>query len=251
MNCIDINCDLGENYQDMIRTNDEALMPWVSSCNIACGFHGGDPLTMVNALALARKYDVKVGAHPSYPDRKNFGRVKMDLEEEVLCNYVIHQLNTLSEVAASSGLELHHVKPHGALYNAAFDDALVARAIVDAVLEVDARLALYCQPNSELERIGKSVGIDTKAEGFGDRSYQANGRLTPRSETNAIWHQPEQVNQQVLQMVNEKSVEALDGHIIPMDVATICIHGDHKNSVNILQELDAFLKANNIKKGFQ
>jgi len=242
MKFIDINCDLGENYEDIIRTDDAALMPWVSSCNIACGFHGGDPITIQNALELAKKHNVKVGAHPSYPDRENFGRLKMAMSGEILQACVEYQITTLKSLATIHGINLHHVKPHGALYNAAFDDEVVAKAIVAAVEFVDKELLLYCQPGSALQRIAIDRGITTKAEGFGDRSYQATGQLTPRSAENAILNETEQVCNQVLQLLKEESVTTLSGETIEHKVDTICIHGDHANSIEILKALTPFLE---------
>lgn len=223
---IDLNCDMGESYGKAITGNDAAVIPFVSSVNLACGFHGGDPVTIHQTVRLAEKHQVQIGAHPSYPDLQGFGRREMVMDPQEIYDFVLYQLGALEAFTRAAGLVLHHIKPHGALYNKAAADAETAGAIVHAVYYFNKSLILYGPPDSELMKAAWQVGIPYCREAFADRTYMADGRLTPRSEKNALIADTELVVKQVLGIVFNKAVRSADGNIVALEAETICIHGD-------------------------
>ena len=223
---IDINCDMGESYGAGLIGNDAELMPLVSSANIACGFHGGDPGTLHRTILLAQKYHVAIGAHPSYPDLAGFGRREMQLNPQEIYDNVLYQLGALEAFTRAGGGKLHHVKPHGALYNHAAQDAEQAEAILHAVYYFDKTLMVYGPAGSELHIAALKIGLGFCREAFADRSYQPNGSLTPRSQPGALIKDVVLAVQQVVQIVETGTVTAQNGTIIPMQADTICIHGD-------------------------
>ncbi len=223
---IDLNCDMGESYGAALIGNDDELMPLVSSANIACGFHGGDPGVLHQTIRLAQKYDVAIGAHPSYPDLAGFGRREMQLNPQETYDNVLYQLGALEAFTRAGGGKLHHVKPHGALYNRAARDAEQAEAILHAVYYFDKTLQVYGPAGSELHSAAIKIGLGFCREAFADRSYQSNGSLTPRSQPGALIKDVVLAVQQVIQIIETSTVTALDGTIIPMKADTICIHGD-------------------------
>jgi UPF0271 protein len=234
---IDINADMGESYGAAIVGNDAELMPMVSSANIACGYHGGDPGTMHQAVLLAQKNGVAVGAHPSYPDLSGFGRRHMRLSAQEIYDAVLYQVGALEAFARAAGVPLHHVKPHGALYNDAARDAEIAASIVHAVYYFNKSLLLYGPPNSELQKAASDVGIDFCAEVFADRTYQPDGTLTPRSNPNALIRDTVQCLAQVWQILDTQRVKATDGTSVPMQAGTICIHGDGLHALDFARAL--------------
>lgn len=232
MKSIDINCDLGEGMR-----NDELLMPFISSANIACGYHAGDEQTMRHTVALCRKYGVFIGAHPSFPDREHFGRREMHLPLTAIYDLIINQIQVLAKITAEAGVRLRHVKPHGALYNMAAKDKSLAAAIARAVRDFNPELVLFGLCNSHLIQEGEALGLKTAGEAFADRTYQNDGSLTPRNIPGALIEDPERAVAQVLEIVGEGKVTAVSGKKIDIEAGTICLHGDGPNAVAIAKAL--------------
>jgi UPF0271 protein len=232
MSSIDFNCDLGEG-----AGNDAGLMPLVTSANIACGGHAGNEATMRATVALAQKHDVAIGAHPSFPDREHFGRRELEMSPEEIWATVMIQIMALRTI-----VPLRHVKPHGALYNLAARDAVVAGVIADAVLAVDKELILFALAGSELVKAGRARGLRVAEEVFADRTYQADGSLTPRSRPEAMIQDESAVVIQVLRMIREGKVRSTDGVDVPIKADTICLHGDGPNAVVFAQRLNMELR---------
>ncbi|MGZ3950534.1 MAG: 5-oxoprolinase subunit PxpA [Flavisolibacter sp.] len=233
----DLNCDMGEGIG-----NDEAIMPFVTSANISCGFHGGNGDTIRHTMALALKYGVHIGAHPSFRDREYFGRKEMHLGHDKLYAIVLEQLIKMDLIAKEKGAMLHHVKPHGALYNMAARDAGIASTIVQAITDFNEDLILYGLSGSHLVSEGKAAGLKTYSEVFADRTYQDDGSLTPRLEPGALIEDDEECIQQVLQMINLKTVKTKNGKTIPIVADTICIHGDGKRALSFAKKIHEALK---------
>jgi UPF0271 protein len=232
---------MGEGFE-----NDEALMPYITSANIACGFHAGDADTMKRTIALALKHEVAIGAHPGFPDRENFGRKNMDMTPDEVYDIVLYQVDLLSKIAAEEGAKVTHVKPHGALYNMAAEDALLAKAIARVVRAVDNKLALFGLSGSYLIEEGKNMGLQTVNEAFADRTYLDDGSLTPRSEKNALIQDKEQSLHQALQLVMKQTVRSISGKTIPLITDSICLHGDGENALVFAKNICKGLKAHNI-----
>lgn len=241
MKTIDLNCDMGEE-----TGNDALIMPFISSANIACGYHAGNEETMKRTVELAMQYNVAIGAHPSFADKDNFGRTDMHLPSAEVYDLVTRQVFLLSEIAKTAGARLHHVKPHGALYTMAARGKKLAAVIALAVKDVNEYLVLYGLSGSHLIREAKAIGLKTANEVFADRTYQDNGTLTPRSKPNALVEDEEQAVQQVLQMVKSGKVTSVLKKTIPLVADTICIHGDGKNPVAFAKRISEVLKENNI-----
>lgn len=241
MKSIDINCDLGEGIG-----NDALLMPFLSSCNIACGGHAGDAKTMKHVADLAKKYDVKIGAHPSFPDRDNFGRTIIEMSSSDLYKSLEKQINSLIEVLQSINLKLHHVKPHGALYNLASTDKKTAQIIVSVMKGIDDNLILYAPYQSMISKIAFTDGLKVMYEGFADRNYNEDLTLVSRQNKDAIIYNSEQVFEHVFKMISEGKVKTKNGVEVGLKVNTICMHGDHKNVVENLEYLTLKLKESSI-----
>lgn len=238
---IDLNCDMGEGMP-----NDEAIMPFISSANIACGYHAGNTIIMQETVVLAIKNNVKIGAHPSFPDRVNFGRTIMHFSSQEIANMVQEQIESLLEVTKKNHAVLHHVKPHGALYNQAFKDEAVAEGICQAILSVDTNLILYAQSGSVLYRKAQEKQLRVCAEVFADRTYQTDGSLTPRSEREALLHTTAAVQSQVVQMALQQKVMA-KGTLIPIQADTICVHGDGEHALDLVKMIRKTLLQNGIQ----
>lgn len=223
---IDFNSDLGEGFGLYRLGDDQAVLAQITSANIACGFHAGDPRIMRQTVAAAVAAGVAVGAHPSFPDLQGFGRRKMSLSPDEAYECVLYQVGALSGFATAQGTTLQHVKPHGALYNQAAADPALAGAICEAVRDFDPNLYLYGLANSTLTDAGEALGLKVRHEVFADRTYQADGTLTPRSQANAMITDAEQAVAQVLCMLREGHVVAVDGTRVPVRADTLCIHGD-------------------------
>ncbi len=217
---IDLNCDMGEG-----SGNDEAIMPYITSANVACGMHAGDPSVMAATVRLACEHGVAIGAHPSYPDRPGFGRRAMQLSRDEVVNLVLYQLGTLSAITRAARAELHHVKPHGALYNSASGDRTLADAVTEAVYIFSPSLVLMCLPGSALEASGRKHGLVLALEGFADRAYQPNGLLADRSLPSAVYDDEQKSVSQALQLASG-SVTCLDGTMLPLHIDTLCLHSD-------------------------
>ena len=233
----DINCDMGEGIG-----NDELIMPFITSANIACGYHAGDSATMWETVGLAIKYNVAIGVHPSFPDRKNFGRTEMKTDNGEVYDLVTQQLIILNEIVTGLDAKLHHVKPHGALYNMSARDAALANTIAKAVRDFDASLILFGLSGSHSISEAKATGLQTASEVFADRSYQDDGSLTPRSQPNALIEQADKAVQQASQMIKEGTVTTLSGKIIPIVAETICIHGDGVHAVEFAKAIHDAIK---------
>ncbi|MEQ1923945.1 MAG: 5-oxoprolinase subunit PxpA [Pyrinomonadaceae bacterium] len=241
MATIDINCDMGEGCP-----NDAELMNYVSSVNIACGAHAGDAEIMLRTVECAVDKGVAIGAHPGYADRENFGRFALEMSHSEIYVLITEQFKTLKEIVDSVGGEIKHIKPHGALYNEAARDAKLAAVIAKAVFAIAPNIVLYGLSGSESISQAKKLGLRTASEVFGDRTYQTNGSLTPRTEPNALILDTDIAIAQVLQMVNDGTVNAIDGNVIPITADTICIHGDGDNALEFASAIRQSLMAANI-----
>lgn len=245
---IDINCDMGESYGRFQVGNDRELLPYVTSCNIACGFHGGDPLTMEQAIALAIHHNVKIGAHPSYPDLMGFGRRKMDISYPILKAYIKYQVGALCKMVEAANYNLTHVKPHGALYNTAAQDQQTAMAIIDGVKEIDPNLYIMGLAGSNFEKLAREQNVKFIAEAFADRRYTDKGTLQNREHENAVIYEPGEAALQVLNIVTTSTVKTISESSIDIKAQSLCIHGDNPNAVDILKSISLILDANDIKK---
>lgn len=228
---IDLNCDMGESFGVYTLGNDAEMLRYVTSANIACGFHAGDPATMRRTVRLCLERGVAIGAHPGLPDMAGFGRRRMDITPEEARDLIVYQIGALQAFVRAEGGAMAHVKPHGALYNMAAADARLAAAIADAVRSVDPRLILYGLAGSELIRAGRAAGLRTASEVFADRTYQADGTLTPRSRAEALLREPEEAAAQALSIVRQGVVRTVQGTLLPIRAETICIHGDGAHAV--------------------
>ncbi|MEM3701041.1 MAG: 5-oxoprolinase subunit PxpA [Candidatus Bathyarchaeia archaeon] len=245
---IDINCDLGESYGAFKVGNDKEIMPYITSANIACGFHAGDPITIMQTVNLAKKHGVAVGAHPGYPDLLGFGRREMRLTLEEIKNYTIYQVGALQGFAKIVGLNLQHVKPHGALYNTAVKDEETSRGIVDAVKALDKNLIIFAPPKSTLAKTATNAGLRVAYEFFADRAYNADGSLVSRKELNSIITEPSMVLERTLKVIREGKVLAVNGEVVTLDkVHTICVHGDTPTAIKLTE----ILRKNLVKSGVE
>jgi UPF0271 protein len=241
MKPIDINCDMGEGIG-----NDELLMPYINSANIACGFHAGNGATIHHTIQLALKNGVYIGAHPSFRDKENFGRTEIHLKADKVYALMLEQLIKIDLIAKEEGAVLHHVKPHGALYNMAARDAQLAKTIAQAVMDFDENLVLYGLSGSLLIREAEMIGLNTANEVFADRTYQDDGNLTSRSQMHALIEDEDECIKQVIQMIQEGTVSSVTGKIIPIVADTICIHGDGKYALPFAKRIHKVLQEVNL-----
>lgn len=241
MYCIDLNCDMGEGM-----LNDGLLMPYISSANIACGYHAGDTDTMKRTVAFALENKVAIGAHPGFADKKNFGRTEMQLPLNEVFALVTEQVLLLQQIVQEMGAKLHHVKPHGALYNMSARDALMADTIAKAVYAIDPSLCMFGLSGSYAISEARQTGLSTASEVFADRTYQPDGSLTPRTQPNALIASEEESLRQVLQMIKENEVTAVNGEKVPIEAQTICIHGDGEHAVVFAKNIFHTLRKNGI-----
>ena len=238
-----LNCDLGESYGSWTMGLDDAVMPFIDQANIACGFHGGDPLTIRNTLALANKHGVTVGAHPAYPDLVGFGRRSMKLASNELAAAMLYQVAALDGMASSEGIELKYVKPHGALYNDMMRDTAVRATIIQAIAHYHRPIALMLQATpgaGEHRAEAKSEGVEVLFEAFADRCYDNDGALLARSKTGAV-HNRDKMLAQVKQIRDSGTVTTVDGHILELSVDTLCVHGDNAEGVAAIREIRALV----------
>ena len=234
---IDLNCDMGESYGAYRIGADEALMPWITSANVACGYHAGDPMVMDRTVRLAIRHGVGIGAHPGYPDLLGFGRRQMRLSPDEVENYVLYQVGALAAFAHSVGAKLVHVKPHGALYNSASKDAETARAIARGIVRAGAGLILVGQPGSALIDAAQELGLRAAREGFADRAYNADGSLRSRRLPGAVIENPQAAAERAVRIARDGLVTAYTGEEIPLQVDTICVHGDTPTAVEIVKTM--------------
>ncbi len=246
---IDLNCDMGESYGNYKIGNDDRVMPYITSCNVACGFHGGDPLQIEKTIKNALKHGLQIGAHPGFPDLQGFGRRRMQIPADELRAIIKYQIAAVKGMTESLGGKLAYVKPHGALYNMAADDAQVAQSIVQAIQEIGQDIAFMGLAGSEqMEGIAKKVGVRFIAEAFADRRYTPNGRLQSRSIEGAVIHDAEKAAAQVLSLAKDKQVISSENTMVKINAQSICIHGDNPKVADILQTIGVLLRMNGIEK---
>lgn len=238
---IGINCDMGEGIG-----NEALLMPYIHAANIACGYHAGDEATMEQVVDRCLHYGVHIGAHPSFPDRANFGRTTMQLSLAEIYTLVTDQLTILNAVVVKKGAGLHHVKPHGALYNMAAQQTPVAHAIARAVRDFDPSLVYYGLSGSVMIDMAEEEGLQTANEVFADRTYQPDGSLTPRSQPHALITHEALMLEQVLRFIQEQRVRTITGEEIPIKADTICIHGDGVHALAFAKAIHTTLREKNI-----
>ncbi len=242
---IDLNCDMGEGMP-----HDAELMPLISSANIACGGHAGDADTMRRTIELSLKFNVAIGGHPSYPDRKNFGRkdlVGSSLQADAIPSIITEQILQLKKICHEFGTRLHHIKPHGALYNRAAADSETSALICEAVKQIDPWLMLYGLSGSKMKSEAAKCGLKFVSEVFADRTYQQGGSLTPRSQPHALIESEELAIKQVLTLVKNGFAASIEGFLIPVEAETICLHSDGGKAVEFARLINEIFKAENIK----
>ncbi len=227
-----LNSDLGEG-----AGNDALLMPYLFACNIACGGHYGDASTIQTAVQLALKHGVKIGAHPSYPDKDNFGRKSMDIKSSILIQSLQDQLALFNQVLLENDTPLFHIKAHGALYNDIAKSEILAQTYLSIINSYKEKCLLFVPDHSAIKKLALEQGFQIYVEAFADRNYLDDGQLVPRSHPQAIIHQPEKAVQHVYDMMNSHQVITVGGKKITLQANTFCIHGDHKNAVAIAQAL--------------
>ena len=237
MKKVDLNCDLGESFGNYTCGMDASVIPHISSANVACGFHAGDPLVMQKTVALAAKYGTAVGAHPGFPDLVGFGRRNMAVSPLELKAMMIYQIGALKAFCRSQGVTLQHVKPHGAMYNMAAKDRKLADAICEAIAEVDDSLILLGLSGSEMLKAAKAKGLRCASEVFADRAYEPDGSLTPRALEGSVITDEEEAINRVLQMVKSGTVVARNGQTIPIEADSICLHGDGVKAVEFARRI--------------
>ena len=237
MKKVDLNCDLGESFGNYTCGMDASVIPHISSANVACGFHAGDPLVMQKTVALAAKHGTAVGAHPGFPDLVGFGRRNMAVSPAELKAMMIYQIGALKAFCRSQGVTLQHVKPHGAMYNMAAKDRKLADAICEAIAEVDDSLILLGLSGSEMLKAAKAKGLRCASEVFADRAYEPDGSLTPRALEGSVITDEEEAINRVLQMVKSGTVVARNGQVIPIEADSICLHGDGVKAVEFARRI--------------
>jgi 5-oxoprolinase (ATP-hydrolysing) subunit A len=246
MKTIDLNCDMGESFGMWRMGQDAEVMPHITSANVACGAHAGDPSVMLATVRLAKQYGVSLGAHPGFPDLHGFGRRSMRLSAEEIEASLLYQIGALWAIARSEGVALSHVKPHGALYNMAAGDPLMADAVARAVARFSRELLLYCVPKSESEASARAHNLVPIPEGFVDRAYEPNGSLVDRSLPGAVANQPSEAARQALDLASG-NVTCRDGSLLELQVQTLCVHGDTTGAPEIAQAVKAAL----VKAGYE
>ncbi|HEY6507348.1 MAG TPA: 5-oxoprolinase subunit PxpA [Vicinamibacterales bacterium] len=240
---VDLNADVGESIGVHHYGDDEGVMPFITSANIACGFHAGDPGVMRAAVALALAHGVSVGAHPGLPDLVGFGRREMQVSPRDVEDLVAYQVGALAGIAAGQGVRLAHVKPHGALYNMAARDRALADAVVQGIRTVDGTLAVFGLSNSKLIDAAAHAGLAAVSEAFADRGYTADGRLAPRGLPGAVVSSADDVMTRAVDMVRRKRVLALDGSVVALAVDTLCLHGDTPGAAELARLVRGALEA--------
>ena len=243
---IDLNSDVGESFGAYRIGADEAVIASITSANIACGYHAGDPAVMRHTVRLARDAGVAIGAHPGFPDLVGFGRRELRATPREIEDLVLYQIGAIAGIARAEGTAIAHVKAHGALYNMAARDRSLADAIARAVRSFDASLVLFGLPGSELLRAGEDAGLQVASEGFADRAYSADGSLAPRGAAGAVIHDPDEVVRRALAMVQQRRVVATDGSVLTFAVDTLCVHGDTPGAAALAARLRAGLERDGV-----
>lgn len=247
---IDLNADAGESLGAWTLGNDQKLFDYITSANIACGFHAGDPRVMQKSIALARDKGIRIGAHPSYPDLVGFGRRPLKASPDEVYADVLYQISALAGFCKVADVPLTHVKAHGALSNVAMQDAATAKAIAQATQDFSTALPLVVLPSTELEAQALALNMPIIKEGFPERAYLNNGQLAPRAMAGSSIYDPKAAAKRALQMVTEKRIATLEGGYVDLEVQTLCIHGDNPNAVEIAQAIRQALEAEGIIVGF-
>ena len=259
MSTIDINCDMGEweSYAEEARhllspssaESDLALMPYISSCSIACGGHIGDERSMRTTVRNALKNGLRVGAHPAYPDKRNFGRRSLDLPLADLTAALFSQISTLQEIVKQEGVQLAFVKPHGALYNDMVKNGALADVVIDTIKHIDPNLPLMGLAGSDLDKRSAARGVSFIAEAFADRRYSDNGELTSRSIPGSVIEDPQATADQILSLIKHGSVTTISGKVIPLEANTLCVHSDTRGALNHVKAINQLLQQNNVEVG--
>ncbi|WNC10530.1 LamB/YcsF family protein [Pseudomonas coleopterorum] len=247
MPSIDINSDLGESFGAWSMGDDDAMLDIVTSANVACGFHAGDPAGILRTLKAAAARQVSIGAHVSYPDKVGFGRRNMDVASDELTADVIYQIGALQGLAQAAGTRVSYVKPHGALYNTIAHDRRQGLAVIAAIRAVDPGLVLVALAGSSLIELAREEGLTCVAEAFADRAYTPEGTLVSRREPGAVLHDPQLIGQRMLRLVEEGTLEAIDGSITRIQADSICVHGDSPAAVAMARELRRVLEQANMQ----
>jgi UPF0271 protein len=243
---IDLNADLGESFGVYALGADDALLSLVTSANIACGFHAGDPRTMARTMAAAIQHGVALGAHPGLPDLVGFGRRALEVSPPEVLDMTCYQIGALHAFAARQGQRLHHVKPHGALYTMAENDPAIAAAIAQATYDFDPRLILVGLSGGRLTAAGRTLGLQVAEEVFADRSYQTDGTLTPRTQLGAVLHDPREVAARITRLAQEGTLIAVDGSALTLHADTLCLHGDSPDAPHLAQIVKEALEAEGV-----
>ena len=238
---VDLNCDLGEGFGAYSIEIDEAVMENISSANVAAGFHAGDPMELEETVEYAKEYDTAIGAHPGLPDLLGFGRRQMDVTTDEVRNYVTYQIGAVRAFCNRAGVELQHVKPHGALYNMASNDEAVATGIIQALDGLPDSPSLLALSGSKFATMAEEAGLDVRHEVFADRAYNPDGTLVSRSRDGAVIHDPDRLAKRAVRMVKEGQVETIDGKTLELEVDSICVHGDSAEATeNVARLSEAF-----------
>jgi len=249
MKTIDLNCDMGESYGAYTLGMDAEIISFISSANIACGFHAGDPLVMNRTVKLALDHGVGIGAHPGFPDLMGFGRRNMDCSADEIRNYLIYQIGALQAFCTAHGIRMRHVKPHGALYNMAVANEPLARTIAQAISLIDKNLFMVVLAGKHAGRmasVAREEGIRMIFEAFPDRAYTPEGTLVSRKQPGAVIHDPDEAAERALRMATEGVVIAVDGTPVPISVDTLCVHGDNPGAVALARTIRNRLEASGV-----
>lgn len=246
MNKIDLNCDLGESYGRYTLGLDEQVMPFISSANVACGYHAADPMVMNKTVQLCKTQNICVGAHPGFPDLLGFGRRNMDISPAEAKNYILYQLGALDAFCKANGIKLSHVKPHGALYNMAGKDYDLAKGICEGIFSFDPTLIVLGLSGSQMITAAKDMGLKVAKEVFADRAYEEDGSLVHRSKEGAMITDEALAIERIVRIVKEQTVTAITGKDIPMVADSICVHGDGEKALGFVKKIRERLEAENI-----
>jgi len=234
---ININCDLGESSKLHSTENDPLLLKIVNSANIACGYHAGDKPTMEKTIEISKENNVSIGAHPSFNDPENFGRKRLNLPSSEITKLIIDQINILSDVANGTGMKVTHVKPHGALNNMACENYDLAKVISESIIQVNKELIFLVPTGSQMEKVGKKLGMKVAVEIFADRNYEDNGNLVSRLKDNAMIIDPEIARKHVIKMVQNQAINCYSGKQIPCEIDAVCVHGDGSSAINTAKQI--------------
>jgi len=238
---------MGESFGNYKIGQDEEVIKYITSSNIACGFHAGDPNVMRYTVRLAKENNVAIGAHPGFPDLQGFGRRKMDVSPEEVKNIITYQIGALQTIAKAEGMNLQHVKPHGAFYNTIVNDKKLGQAAVEAILKIDKDLILVGLANSEIIDISLKFGLKVAREAFADRAYNFDSTLVKRNIPSAVISDPNVVAKRVIKMIKQQKVKTIDDKIIDLQFDTICLHGDNKNALNVIRAIRNILNEEKIE----